>query len=76
MKAIFSSYYNGRWNHLVHTDVTEVQRTCANREFRCLHCGQQWTESINSPQIISEDVEKNFDEYYPHNVTYCEQPKK
>ena len=21
MKAIISSYYNGRWNHLVHTDV-------------------------------------------------------
>lgn len=71
MKAVSTSYYRGFEEHLVHTNVVEMPKVCANREFKCLHCGKQWTEHINSPQIISEEVERNFKDYFDGVVTNC-----
>ena len=75
MKAVLTSYYRGYKEHWVYTDVIEVPKVCANREFKCLHCGQQWTEHINSPQIISEEVEKDFKDYFDGVVNYCQKGK-
>ena len=69
MKAIRKYYLSRPCLVIIHNDVVEIEKTHGlNREFRCQCCGVEWIESINSPQILSEDVENNFGEYYK----YCE----
>ena len=61
---------------VIHGDVIEVERTHkANREFKCLCCGRQWTENINSPQIIeSKEIEDHLEAYY-QNIIHCNKLK-
>lgn len=69
MKAIEINYYLRDSRPILHTDVVQIESSCANRHFMCRHCGQDWLEQINAKaQIISEDVEKHLDEYYPDYV--------
>ena len=75
MKAVLTTYYRGFREHLVHTNVVEVPKVCANREFKCLDCGRQWTEHNNSAQIITEEDEKRFKDYFDGVVTYCKELK-
>ena len=71
MKAVEINYYRQPKETVIHGDVIEVEKRCLNREFKCLCCGKQWTETINSPQIIeSKEVEDNLEAYY-RNITNC-----
>ena len=71
MKALHSYRSGTKGFDILHTDVVEIPRRTANREFMCRHCGLTWTENINSPQILSEKVENNLSNYY-QNYTECE----
>lgn len=72
MKAVQINYYREPKETVIHSDVIEVERTHkANMEFKCLCCGKQWTETINSPQIIeSKEIEDNLEAYY-QNIINC-----
>ena len=71
MKAIETSYYLSPIQHLIHTDVIEVERShLGNREFKCRCCGKQWTETINSPLVLQDEVANNLDKYYK-NYSPC-----
>lgn len=66
MKAVEHFYYTG--DTFIHSDVEEItEKGNANREFRCRCCGRSWIESINSPQILEEEVSKNLSKYYPRH---------
>lgn len=72
MKAIQFLYYKKPEEYLLHSNVVEVEKRTLNREFKCLCCGVQWTETINSPGILDEDVERNLYKYYPkEEVVLC-----
>lgn len=75
MKAIETNHYSTPVSHIIHNDVIEVERThLGNREFKCRCCGKQWTESLNSAQILPNEVEKNLDKYY-RNYQSCKNLK-
>lgn len=62
MKAI-ESFYNGvNLPSIIHNNVTEIESGNSNRAFKCLDCGRTWIETINSPQIITDN---NIKEYHP-----------
>lgn len=77
MKAM-ESYHSGTVGFdILHTDVVETSidhHLGHNKVFKCRHCGSEWVQSINSPQILSEDVEKEIREYYP-KFTECKSSK-
>ncbi len=71
MKAVQVNYYRQPKETVIHGYVIEVERRSQNREFKCLGCGKQWTENINSPQIIeSKEIEDNLEAYY-RNIINC-----
>jgi len=56
---------------LVHPSVEEVP--CDRRgykSYRCRCCGEQWLQTISSPQIVSQEVSDNFNKYYK-DIIYC-----
>lgn len=72
MKAVQINYYREPEETVIHCNVIEVGMHMANREFKCLCCGHQWIESINSPQIIErKEVEHNLEAYY-RNIINCD----
>lgn len=69
MKAVICHYFNGKRNTIIHGYVVQTMSgNRSHRMFKCICCGQEWTESINSPQILETDVEKNIDQYYPDRI--------
>ena len=58
---------------ILHTDVVELKgeekKNLNSREFKCKCCGRTWTENINSPQIIDDEIANNINEYYERIIT-------
>lgn len=77
MKAVEVNLYIDPHKTIIHGDVVEIEKThCANREFKCLCCGRQWIETINSPMVIeSAEIENNIEAYYK-NIILCTQLEK
>lgn len=72
MKAVKIDYYDGKERIVIHNNVVEVEKKTSNREFKCLCCGKEWTETINSPSILEREVECNLNEYYPKDkIVFC-----
>ena len=74
MKAVFANYYRKPTEYVIHTNVVPAPKRCSNRQFKCLDCGKEWTENINSPQILEKDVENNLERYF-ENIVYCKDLK-
>lgn len=69
MKAIETSYYVTPYQAVLHKDVVEVESTHMGYHFfRCKCCGHKWKQTLNSPQIIEDEVANNIKEYVTHNV--------
>lgn len=65
MKAIKINYYSENKMAILHSNVEEIPSTHGRKkEFHCKDCGCSWVQTINSPQVLSEDEEKHFEEYY------------
>lgn len=75
MKAILKQQSGTNFS-VLHTDVIEIHSTDPERRrFKCLRCGLEWAESTNSPQVLTEEVEKNVEKYY-HDIVDCDQLSK
>lgn len=57
---------------LIHPDVVEVPSGRMNRMFKCQLCGREWIETINSPQIIDDNMASYLKENSPEPIVYCE----
>ena len=77
MKAILINYSTNPTSLLLHGNVEQIPSVGGgNRQFRCKDCGHSWTEHIQSAQILSEDQEKHFEEYYGHcTIAHCTKTK-
>lgn len=57
---------------IIHKNVIEVlPKKTANRRFKCLCCKKEWVETINSPQIVEEEVANNLKAYYHEPTQTC-----
>ena len=78
MKAVQVYYQCKGKPAIVHADVEEIpieeRKILTRQEFRCRHCGERWTEAINSPIVLDQVVENNLGDYY-RNTIYCQQVK-
>ena len=76
MKAILTNYYTTPYEHMIHENVIEVGTKGNRRVLKCMTCGYEWEEHINSPMILDEDVANNLSEYYNGKIVYCSKLKK
>lgn len=53
----------------LHTNVIKV----GDNVYKCLDCGECWTQTINSPQIIEPE---EIYEFYKDKVVLCNELKK
>lgn len=75
MIAVLTNYYVEPHETIVHSNVIEVKKHQTNREFKCICCGKQWIENINSPVVIEDkEIENNLSSYYPKTIQ-CEKLK-
>ena len=66
LKAIKLRYDTRPYSGILHKNVVEVGTTGnGSRILKCNDCNQTWVESINNPQVISDDVAENLEDYYP-----------
>lgn len=64
MKAIQKT--SGCHLSVLHPEVIEVHSDHQNhKKFKCLRCGLEWKESITSPLLLSEEIEKDIEKHYP-----------
>ena len=77
MKALLINRYSENKISILHGNVEEIPSTHGvNKEFHCKDCGCSWIQTINSPQILSEDVEMRFKEYYRDcTIKHCTETK-
>lgn len=70
MKASFIYSYMKEPLQVIHENVVETEKMSSNRSFKCLDCGLEWIENLNSPMIITDEeheiILKNF-----KNVKSC-----
>ena len=72
MKAIIKQQSGTNFS-ILHNNVIEIHGADPKRKrFKCLRCGLEWVESTNSPQVLTEDVEKNVEKCY-HDIIDCDQ---
>lgn len=55
MKAAFTLMYHRDRPTVIHHNVVEMPKTRMNREFKCLDCGLEWIENLNSPMIVTDE---------------------
>lgn len=76
MKAILTNYYVQPHEHVIHEDVVEVGTIGSRRILKCKKCGYEWTEHLNSPMVLDEDVANNLQDYYGSDkIIWCSQLK-
>lgn len=71
MKAIDVLRYDERHPHqaILHNNVIETGEKIGQRKvLQCTDCGFEWTEQINAPQILQQNIVDEIDEYYPSRV--------
>lgn len=72
MKAIKGIFINHERINILHQNVTEVKSAEANKHFKCLDCGEEWVQTINSPLIVeNEKILSGSKSSWTHNLRAC-----
>lgn len=75
MIAVLTNHYVEPHETIVHGNVIEVGKEHSHRMLKCLCCGHEWLETINSPVVIEDkEIENNLSSYYPKTIR-CEKLK-